>query len=54
MYAIRSYYGYYNTVAGSFGLQLGAQSKTIIILFIQQEALDKFRKSEGWKAGVDA
>jgi len=45
--------GYYNTVAGSFGLQLGAQSKTIIILFIQQEALDKFRKSEGWKAGVD-
>ena len=45
--------GYYNTVAGSFGLQIGAQSKTIILLFIQQEALDKFRKSEGWKAGVD-
>lgn len=44
---------YYNTVAGSFGLQIGAQSKTIIIVFIQQEALDKFRKSEGWKAGVD-
>ncbi len=44
---------YYNTVAGSFGLQIGAQSKTIIIIFIQQEALDKFRKSEGWKAGVD-
>ena len=44
---------YYNTVAGSFGLQIGAQSKTIILLFIQQEALDKFRKSEGWKAGVD-
>ncbi len=44
---------YYNTVAGSFGLQIGAQSKTIIIVFIQQEALDTFRKSEGWKAGVD-
>lgn len=44
---------YYNTVAGSFGLQLGAQSKTIILVFIQQEALDKFRRSEGWKAGVD-
>ena len=44
---------YYNTVAGSFGLQIGAQAKTIILVFIQQEALDKFRKSEGWKAGVD-
>ncbi|MGB3095442.1 MAG: YSC84-related protein [Candidatus Deferrimicrobiaceae bacterium] len=44
---------YYNTVAGSFGLQIGAQSKTIIIVFIQQEALANFRKSEGWKVGVD-
>jgi lipid-binding SYLF domain-containing protein len=44
---------YYNTVAGSFGLQIGAQAKTIIIVFIQEEALDNFRKSEGWKAGVD-
>jgi len=44
---------YYNTVAGSFGLQIGAQAKTIIILFIQEEALANFRKSEGWKAGVD-
>ena len=44
---------YYNTVAGSFGLQIGAQAKTIIIVFIQEEALANFRKSEGWKAGVD-
>ncbi len=44
---------YYNTVAGSFGLQIGAQAKTIILVFIQQAALDNFRKSEGWKAGVD-
>ena len=44
---------YYNTVAASFGLQLGAQSKTIILLFMEQEALDKFRRSEGWKVGVD-
>jgi lipid-binding SYLF domain-containing protein len=44
---------YYNTVAGSFGLQIGAQAKTIVIIFIQQDALTKFRKSEGWKAGVD-
>jgi lipid-binding SYLF domain-containing protein len=44
---------YYNTVSGSFGLQVGAQAKTIILVFIQQAALDKFRESEGWKAGVD-
>lgn len=44
---------YYSTVAGSFGLQIGAEAKTIIIVFIQQDALTNFRKSEGWKAGVD-
>ena len=44
---------YYNTVAASFGLQLGAQSKTIILLFMEQESLEKFRRSEGWKVGVD-
>lgn len=44
---------YYNTMAASIGFQLGAQSKTIVILFTKQGALDHFRKSEGWKAGVD-
>ena len=44
---------YYSTAAGSFGFQIGAQKKSIIILFMQDEALRKFRESEGWKAGVD-
>ena len=44
---------YYRTIAGSFGLQLGAQSKSIVIAFMTKEALDKFRNSEGWKIGVD-
>ena len=44
---------YYRTTAGSFGLQLGAQAKSIVIAFMTQEALDKFRNSSGWKAGVD-
>lgn len=44
---------YYSTAAASFGLQLGAQAKTIILVFMQQEALDAFRRSEGWKIGVD-
>lgn len=45
---------YYNTAAGSLGLQLGVQKKSIIILFMQEEALTRFRSSTGWKAGVDA
>lgn len=44
---------YYNTVAGSFGFQLGAQAKIVVIAFLTQEALDKFRSSSGWEAGVD-
>ncbi len=44
---------YYSTIAGSFGLQIGAQAKTIIIVFMQQQALDNFRASSGWEAGVD-
>jgi lipid-binding SYLF domain-containing protein len=46
--------GYYSTVSGSFGLQAGAQSKAIIFLFVTQDALDKFRNTDGWSAGGDA
>ena len=45
---------YYSTVTGSFGLQIGAQSKAIIFIFMAREALDKFIRSKGWTAGVDA
>lgn len=44
---------YYSTAAASFGLQLGAQSKTLILVFIREDALAAFRRSEGWKVGVD-
>lgn len=44
---------YYNTASASVGFQLGAQSKTIILVFMDDYALHKFRKSEGWEAGVD-
>lgn len=45
---------YYSTAAASLGLQLGAQKKSIVILFMQDYALSQFRASSGWKAGVDA
>lgn len=44
---------YYNTASASFGLQAGAQSKTMVVLFMTAPALEQFRRSEGWKAGVD-
>ncbi|MDR5750661.1 MULTISPECIES: YSC84-related protein [unclassified Caballeronia] len=46
--------GYYSTTSASVGLQAGAQSKSLIFLFMTQDALDKFRNSDGWAAGVDA
>ncbi|AJY30413.1 hypothetical protein BTM_3428 [Burkholderia thailandensis 34] len=46
--------GYYNTSSLSVGLQAGAQSKAIVFLFMTQDALDKFRGSDGWAAGADA
>ncbi len=44
---------YYATTGGSFGLQLGAQAKSIVIVFMTPESLKKFRDSQGWKVGVD-
>jgi lipid-binding SYLF domain-containing protein len=45
--------GYYRAASGSFGFQAGAQSKAVVIAFLSQAALDKFRNSNGWTAGVD-
>jgi lipid-binding SYLF domain-containing protein len=44
---------YYNTAAASIGFQLGAQSKTMILLFMTENALSDFRNSDGWEVGVD-
>jgi lipid-binding SYLF domain-containing protein len=44
---------YYSTAAASFGFLAGAQSVRVIIVFMQENALQKFRDSNGWEAGVD-
>ncbi|SPR98238.1 BPSL1445 family SYLF domain-containing lipoprotein [Cupriavidus taiwanensis] len=46
--------GYYRLVSGSVGWQIGAQSKSVILMFMTQDAYDKFVRSSGWTAGVDA
>lgn len=45
--------GYYNTVSASIGFQLGAQARSVIIVFVTPEALTSFRRVAGWKIGVD-
>ena len=44
---------YYSMLQGSFGFQLGGEIKTVYLVFLDEEALKRFRESEGWKAGVD-
>ena len=44
---------YYNTVSASIGFQLGAQARSVIIVFMTPDALAGFRRIDGWKVGVD-
>ena len=44
---------YYSTASASIGFQLGAQSKSLVLVFLSEKALTEFRHSDGWKAGVD-
>jgi lipid-binding SYLF domain-containing protein len=44
---------YYNLVSASFGFQLGAQARSVIIMFMTPGALASFNRTAGWKVGVD-
>jgi len=44
---------YYSTAAASIGLQAGAQSKSVVLVFMTEESLRRFQTFDGWKAGVD-
>jgi len=45
---------YYSLAEGSVGWQIGAEKYDMVILFMTDEVLKKFRSSENWEAGVDA
>ena len=45
---------FHRTTAGSIGLQAGAQSTAMFVLFMTDDALRNFENSRGWTAGVDA
>lgn len=46
--------GYYKVGGASIGLTLGVAKRSEVIMFMTQEALDKFTQSKGWTVGVDA
>jgi lipid-binding SYLF domain-containing protein len=46
--------GYYSVGAGSVGLMAGAQTKSLYLLFMTADALQKFEASKGWTIGADA
>jgi lipid-binding SYLF domain-containing protein len=45
---------YYSSASGSVGLQIGISSRSLVILFMTDEALNAFTSADGWEAGVNA
>jgi len=46
--------GNYKISSISLGLQAGLQSQSLVLMFLTQDALDRFKAKEGWTAGSDA
>jgi len=44
---------YYSATQASWGLQIGAQQYAHALMFMTEDALAKFRASEGWEVGAD-
>lgn len=46
--------GYYSMAAASFGLQIGAQTTRQALFFMTTDALERFRRSDGWELSAGA
>ncbi|MGB0505458.1 MAG: YSC84-related protein [Pikeienuella sp.] len=46
--------GFYSVAAASIGYQIGVQKTAHAVFFMTDEALENFRRSEGWELGADA
>jgi lipid-binding SYLF domain-containing protein len=44
---------FYNVLSASIGFQLGAQARSVIIMFMTPQALANFQRVDGWRVGVD-
>lgn len=45
---------YYSVAAASIGYQVGVQKTAHAVFFMTDEALEGFRRSQGWELGADA
>jgi lipid-binding SYLF domain-containing protein len=45
---------YYRAIGGSLGIQLGGQSRKVVVLFMEESNLKKFQAASGWKGALDA
>ena len=46
--------GYYSTAGASFGFLAGAEKRSMALMFMTPEALQRFQQSNGWDVGGDA
>ena len=46
--------GYYSVAAASFGLQVGVQTSSHVLFFMTDEAVEQFKRADGWEVGADA
>jgi len=46
--------GSYKVTSVSLGVQAGLQSQSLVLMFMTQEALDRFTSKSNWTAGSDA
>lgn len=44
---------YYRVASASIGFQMGGQARAQVLMFMTDDALNGFRSSKGWEAGVD-
>jgi len=44
--------GYYNSISGSWGLQLGAQSYGYVVFLMTDKAVKYVQNTDGWELGV--
>lgn len=44
---------YYSIGSASFGFQLGAQRRSVLLAFMEPGALERFRQGSGFKVGAD-
>jgi len=43
---------YYNSIGGSWGLQIGAQTYSYVVFLMSEKAVEYIHESHGWEIGV--